>query len=130
MAFLGDESVQAAAASECASEQDRFWEYHDALFEHTAGRGKGVFTRPKLEQYGADIGLDATAFNSCVESGRYTDWVQGQTELGRQQGVNSTPTLIINGRPTGPLASFDELRALVTAAARSAAQTPFESKQS
>jgi protein-disulfide isomerase len=56
MAFLGDESVLAAAASECADEQGRFWEYHDALFSHTAGRGRGVFTTPRLEQYAARLG--------------------------------------------------------------------------
>ena len=117
MAFLGEESVQAAAASECASEQGRFWDYHDVLFDHTAGRGRGVFTTPRLEQYAADIGLDGVAFNTCVESGRYRDWVNGQTELGRQQGVSSTPTLIVNGRLIPLQASFDELRALLVATA-------------
>jgi protein-disulfide isomerase len=117
MAFLGEESVQAAAASECASEQGRFWDYHDVLFDHTAGRGQGVFTTPPLEQYAADIGLDSAAFNTCVESGRYQDWVKAQTELGRQHGVSSTPTLIVNGRPIPLQASFDQLRALLVAAA-------------
>jgi len=116
MAFLGDESVKAASASECADEQGRFWDYHDVLFSHTAGRGQGVFTRPKLEQYAEDLGLDSGAFNACVESGRYDDWVRAQTEAGRQQGVNSTPTLFVNGRRIAPVASFDELRALVLAA--------------
>ena len=32
MAFLGDESQYAAEASECAADQDAFWEYHDKLF--------------------------------------------------------------------------------------------------
>jgi protein-disulfide isomerase len=120
MAFLGDESVQAAAASECADEQGRFWDYHDVLFNHTAGRNKGVFTRPKLEQYAADIGLESTAFNACVESGRYDDFVRAQTEAGRQLGVNSTPTLFINGQRTPLVATFDQLRALVLAARGSA----------
>jgi protein-disulfide isomerase len=41
MAFLGDESVWAAAASECANEQNQFWTYHDVLFTHTAARLAG-----------------------------------------------------------------------------------------
>jgi protein-disulfide isomerase len=116
MAFLGDESVLASSASECANEQGRFWDYHDVLFSHTAGRNQGVFTRPKLEQYAADAGLDTTAFNACVDSGRYDDWVRAQTVAGRQQGVNATPTLLVNGRPIPPVSSFAELRALVLAA--------------
>ena len=128
MAFLGDESVLAASASECADEQGRFWDYHDVLFDHTAGRDKGVFTRARLEQYAADIGLDRTAFNACVESGRYDDWVRTQTEAGRQLGVNSTPTLFINGQRAPLVASFDELRELVLAAGGSASNQPSSSE--
>ena len=120
MAFLGDESVWAAAASECAAEQGRFWDYHDVLFTHTAGRNRGVFTKPNLKQYAAEVGLDRGAFGTCVDDGRYEDWVRAQTELGHQQGVTSTPTLIVNGRLVSPVPGADDLRTLIlgTAAAR------------
>ena len=120
MAFLGDESVWAAAASECADEQGRFWDYHDTLFTHTAGRGRGVFTRPSLKQYAADLGLERDAFSSCLDSGRYDDWVRAETELGRQQGVTATPTLIVNGRLVSPVPAFDDLRMLIHAASTGA----------
>ena len=113
MAFLGDESVWAAAASECASEQGRFWEYHDSLFSHTAGRGAGVFTKPKLKAYGAELGLDSAAFDSCVDSDRYEEYVRAQTELGRSRGVTSTPSLFVNDRLVSPVPSFDDLRTLI-----------------
>ena len=117
MAFLGQESVWAAAASECASDQNRFWDYHDALFTRTAGRDKGVFTRDNLKQYGASLGLDRGAFDSCVESGRYEDWVRAQIDLGRQAGVTSTPTLFVNGRKVSPVPAFEDLRSLILNAA-------------
>jgi len=119
MAFLGPESVWAAAASECASEQNRFWDYHDLLFTHTAGRDKGVFTRPNLKQYAADMGLDREAFNACVDSGRYEEWVQAETQLGRQKGVTSTPTLFVDGSKLSQLpASFEDLRTTILNLAR------------
>jgi protein-disulfide isomerase len=124
MAFLGNESVAAAAASECADEQGRFWDYHDVLFNHTAGRDKGVFTTPQLEQYGADIGLEPQAFNSCVASGRYDDWVRAQTDQGRREGVTSTPTLVVNGRHIAPVGSFEELRDLLLASAKGVETSP------
>lgn len=117
MAFLGQESVWAAAASECASEQNRFWDYHDALFAHTAGRDKGVFTRDKLKQYAVSLGMDRGAFDSCVDSGRYEGWVRAQADLGRQAGVTSTPTLFVNGQRVSPVPGFDDLRGLILNAA-------------
>ena len=113
MAFLGPESVSAAAASECAAEQNRFWDYHDVLFTHTAGRNKGVFTPDKLEQYAADLGLDSGAFNSCLASGQYVDFVRAQTKVGQQQGVTSTPTLFVNGRKVSPVPGLDDLSLLI-----------------
>ena len=89
-AFVGPESIGAAAASECAANQGKFWEFHDTLFAHTAGRNAGVFTRTRLKQYGASLGLDRTTFVSCVDSGRYESCVQRETDLGRQKGVTST----------------------------------------
>ena len=116
MAFLGDESVWAAAASECADEQGRFWDYHDLLFTYTAGRGRGVFTKPNLKLYAAQLGLDEGSFASCVDSRRYEDWVGAQTELGRQRGVSSTPTLFVNGRRVSPAPGWDDLRSLILGA--------------
>jgi protein-disulfide isomerase len=113
MAFLGPESVWAAAASECASDQGKFWEYHDALFTHTAGRNAGVFTRARLKEYAADLGLERGTFDSCVDSGRYEPWVQAQTDLGRGLGVTSTPTLLVNGQRVSPVPAFDALRELI-----------------
>src|SRR5947209_18809847 len=107
MAFLGEESVWAGAAAECASEQDRFWEYHDALFRHTAGRDQGVFTPSHLKQYAREMALDTDSFASCVDPGRYQGWIRSQTELGRELGVTRTPTLVVNGRLSPVPADFD-----------------------
>jgi len=97
LSFLGDESQWAAEASECASAQGRFWEYHDRLFAASQGRDKGVFLKPLLKQYAADVGLDRVAFATCLDSGRYADSVRAATADARRAGVERTPTLEING---------------------------------
>jgi protein-disulfide isomerase len=113
MAFLGDESVWAAAAAECADDQGQFWAYHDVLFTHTAGRAQGVFAPPKLKRYAAELGLNRDAFNTCIDSHRYESWVRSQIEVGRQKGVTSTPTLIVNGHLISPVPGFEDLRTLI-----------------
>jgi protein-disulfide isomerase len=98
-AFLGDESQWAAEAAECAGDQDKFWEFHDYLFSHQNGENQGAFSKENLKGFAADMGLDTQAFNTCLDSGKYTQLVTDQTNLGRQLGVQSTPTFAVNGQP-------------------------------
>ncbi len=98
-AFLGDESFWAAEASECAADQEAFWEYHDYLFDRQAGENQGAFSKDHLKTFAADLGLDTAAFNACLENGTHTALVAGQTQAAQQLGVRSTPTFVLNGQP-------------------------------
>lgn len=94
-AILGEHSVAAAQAAECAGEQRKFWEYHDKLF---AGQGPFAFTKQNLQRYAKALGLDTVAFAQCLDSGRYVQKVEGETEVGTMLGVRGTPAFFINGR--------------------------------
>jgi predicted DsbA family dithiol-disulfide isomerase len=86
-------AARAAEAAACANEQGKFWPMHDAMFEHQDKLGEA-----DLKQSAAALGLDATAFNTCLESGRHTaQWKKDTTE-GESYGVQSTPAFFINGR--------------------------------
>jgi protein-disulfide isomerase len=87
-----------AEAAECAGDQDAFWEYHDYLFTHQNGENKGAFNKDNLKAFAADLKLDTNTFNTCLDSGKYTQLVKDQTNLGRTLGVQSTPTFAINGQ--------------------------------
>jgi protein-disulfide isomerase len=97
MAFLGEESVAAAAASGCAQDQGRFWDYHDRLLAAQGGRNAGAFSPANLRAYAAEIGLQAEPFGECVDSGKYLARARAETETGKQKGVTSTPTIFVNG---------------------------------
>ncbi len=98
-AFLGDESFWAAEAAECAADQEAFWEYHDALFANQAGENQGAFSQAKLKQLAGTLGLDQTAFDACLDTGKYTELVRTETRNASTLGVQSTPTFLINGEP-------------------------------
>lgn len=95
LAILGEHSVQAAQAAECAGEQGKFWGYHDKLF---ANQGPFAYTTARLRRYATELNLDGDAFNRCLESGRYAEKVQGETGVGLLLGARGTPTFFINGR--------------------------------
>jgi protein-disulfide isomerase len=117
LAFLGEESVYAAEGAKCAQEQGRFWEYHDKLFAVQAGENSGVMAPDNLKRYAAEIGLDTNAFNECLDSGRFRQEVLAEAQEARQKGINSTPTLVVNGRTLEGVPTNETLRALVDEAA-------------
>lgn len=115
-AFLGEESEWAGSAAECAKEQDKFWEYHDYLFTHQKGENQGAFEKKNLKQFARTIGLDASQFDSCLESDKYIEEVKKDTEAGRVAGVSGTPTTFVNGRAIVGAVPFAQLDALITGA--------------
>ncbi|MBE2220527.1 MAG: DsbA family protein [Anaerolineae bacterium] len=111
-AFLGQESVQAAEAAECANEQGAFWDYHDTLFLNQNGENQGAFNDSNLKSFAARIGLDEQAFNACLDSGKYQEAVEASFANGVELGVKSTPSFIVNGELVNgalPFADFDQV---------------------
>ena len=98
-AFLGQESNWAAEAAECASDQNKFWEYHDTLYSSQSGENQGAFNKNNLKKFAEELGLDTSAFNECLDSGKYTQLIKEESSAASSIGVRSTPTFLINGQP-------------------------------
>jgi protein-disulfide isomerase len=90
---LHPDACQAAAAAECAGQQDRFWEYHDLLFEH-----QKALDRDSLFRYARDLGLDITQFRTCLDDPATMARIAEDVSAGARLGIESTPTIFINGR--------------------------------
>ena len=114
-AILGDESLWSAEAAECAGDQDKFWEFHDYLFSHQNGENKGAFSKDNLKKFATDMKLDTEAFNTCLDSGKYTELITEQHTIGQQLGVQSTPTFAINGQAVVGAQGFDTFKQKIDA---------------
>ncbi len=99
IAILGEESELATQAAECANDQGRFWEYHDTLYANQVPKHNiGAFSQDNLERFAEALALDTTAFDFCLDSGKYASRVTDDTNAARQMGVESTPTILVNGQ--------------------------------
>lgn len=83
---------RAAEAGACAHEQGKFWAYHDRLFDRAP-----AFSTEELVRYALQIGLDETAFRSCLTSRKYEKEVASDYAAGIAAGVVGTPTWFVNG---------------------------------
>lgn len=121
-AFLGPESGWAAEAAQCANDQEKFWEYHDYLFNHQKGENQGAFTKERLKEFARALGLKSGSFDLCVDSGKYRAEVLKDTEAGRSKGVSGTPTNFVNGRPLTGALPYDQFQTAIEEALRAAGQ--------
>ncbi|NJK79331.1 MAG: DsbA family protein [Chloroflexaceae bacterium] len=97
LAFLGEQSLWAAEAGECAADQDAFWSYHDFLFNRMAVEGQRDFTRENLKLFAEELQLDTEAFNACMDEQKYAQQIMNDTSSAQSLGVRSTPTFLIDG---------------------------------
>ena len=113
MAILGQESVWAAEASECAADQGKFWEYHDLVFDRQAGENQGAFNKDKLLAMAQELKLDMARFEPCLKNDQTQGRVQADTQEGQQVGVRGTPTFFVNGRAVVGAIPLQEFRPII-----------------
>ena len=86
----------AARAARCAGDQDRYADYHDAIFRSQNDWAVMASATGHFKDLAEDIELDAGAFSACLDSDRHAEVVSANIRLGQTMGVNSTPTLLIH----------------------------------
>jgi len=85
-------AAKASEAAQCANDQGKFWEFHDALY---ADQSK--LAVPDMEATAGRLGMNAEKFKSCMDTGKYTAEVSKDIADATKAGVNSTPSFFING---------------------------------
>ena len=97
----------AAEASLCAADQDRYFEYHEGMFEQFGSAG--AFSRDGILSAGRAAGVDLEEFETCIDEARHARALQSNLTSAVGAGLRVTPTFFINGqRVEGnlPFASF------------------------
>lgn len=116
--FIGNESVQAAKASLCAADQDRFWEYKQVLFANQAGENVGGYLDNRLVAFAGSIGLNEGDFRSCLASDRHNDTITAEFQRGVELGTTGTPSVFVNEEHVAPgfVPSVEQLSTAIDAA--------------
>ena len=99
---------KAAEATRCAGQQDKFWEYHDLLFE----KGSGLEIA-QLKDYARALHLNAETFDKCLDSGETAQVVKQDLEQAQKLGLTGTPSFFVNGHFFSGAASYSTIREIV-----------------
>jgi protein-disulfide isomerase/rhodanese-related sulfurtransferase len=98
----------AAEASECAAEQDKFWPAEAKLYQEQRN-----LTKPELERYAAELGLDKARFDRCLSDPATAARVKRDRDDGEAVGVRATPTFFVGHQVIVGPPSFDQLAQLL-----------------
>ncbi|NNL58853.1 MAG: DsbA family protein [Nitrosopumilus sp.] len=112
-------AIPAALASECADDQERFWDMHDMIFENQRSWQDLQITQSvdMFRQYAMKLGLDTDEFDSCLESGKHLEEIRNDLNDGRTYGVTGTPGFFVGNEKIGfvkimgaqPFSSFQQV---------------------
>ncbi len=111
LAFLGPESIASAEAAECSKDQNKFWQFHDALYTEEIKDGEehnGNLNRDLFIKLAKQVGMNTNDFVKCYDGKKYSEAVENSVQTSQKTGINSTPTSFIT-RATSEVASFIKL---------------------
>ncbi len=98
----------AAEASECAAEQDKFWEFSDGLFKNQSELGLNLYKELALE-----LGLNEIQFEDCISSRKYKDKIEADLQQGIAAGVTGTPGSFLNNQSLGGAIPYESLKSII-----------------
>jgi protein-disulfide isomerase len=87
------EATPAAQAAWAAQQQNKFWEFHDALFANQGKLGNAFY-----QETAKKLGLDMAKFDRDRSSAAAKSAVEADVKLARSLELNGTPTFIMNGQ--------------------------------
>lgn len=120
----------AAEATMCAGAQgpEKYWQYHDLVFESQARWAPMAPARPVFDSLATQAGLDGAAFGSCLDEHLMLPLVEADLSRMKAAGVGPTPTFFIGDTKiegAQPLAVFRQaLDAALAAHPAAAKPTP------
>jgi protein-disulfide isomerase len=96
-----DSSLRATNAWGCAIEFGAGTKYHDVVFKNQPVKEGTGYTDLQLAAFGSEAGLTGNAltnFGTCVPTTKYVKWANAAADYAASKSVNSTPTLLVNGK--------------------------------
>lgn len=86
-------ACKAAVLARCAGTVDRFWNFHDLVFQQ-----QSEISTQNLEKWANTTGLNSEQIKTCLNAKHILEKIKDDISLGQKLGVQGTPAIYINGR--------------------------------
>lgn len=103
-------AIEAARAAEAAGKQGKYWEMHDILYEKQSEWSSLTDAREKFLEYAQGLDLNLDQFKGDRDDA--IGVINQDAKLGKDLGVQSTPTFFINGKMYPGVLTYEKLTEL------------------
>jgi protein-disulfide isomerase len=91
-------SLETAACALNSGGPAVFAKLHDLLYQNQPEEGSAGLTDAQLADLAQQAGANKAAVSQCQAKGTYAKWVAQATDQSSKDGVNGTPTYLVNGK--------------------------------
>jgi protein-disulfide isomerase len=123
--ILGQQSLDAALASECADDQGVYWQYHDLMFANHED-----LSRAALIALAEQTEMDVEAFTECFDKQTHRDEIVNDYTAGYQLGITGTPAFFVNGKFISGAQPYTVFASAIEAELQSASESTPEAEVS
>lgn len=95
--IIGPDSINAAHGTHCANDQEKFWEYHDILYNNWTGENNGWASSNNLLRFAQEIDLDIDKWSDCMASAIHSQIITNSGKDARDLGLTGTPAFFVIG---------------------------------
>ena len=93
--IIGPDSIRAAHAAHCASEQGKFWQYHNTLYDNWNGENNGWAGQENILEFAEKTKLNMEEFNECNIDKRYEEKISLSNADAQALGITGTPAFYV-----------------------------------
>jgi protein-disulfide isomerase len=115
LSFLGGESQIAANAAACSADEGKFLQLHKTLFANQPSENSGAWTSSYFSTLGLGLGISSPEYDKCISGNKYKGWVNNVADEGAKRNINSTPTILINGKEIDRETAYSSLAGFMLA---------------
>lgn len=102
---------EAASAARCAARADRFWDYHDRLFETQRDWAQRADATDFFYDLAVQTGAPLEPFQRCLSQGATDALVEQNVKIAGEIGAVATPTVLVGERVFSGVTGYEALTA-------------------
>ncbi|HJX36976.1 MAG TPA: DsbA family protein [Anaerolineae bacterium] len=109
----GQPAVIMSMVAECAADQGKFWEMQSFVWERSDEWSQSENLLATVQGYADELGIDTEEYTSCLEEGTVVERIIEDYNVGVQDGVEATPSFLINGTLVRGALPFEKFQKVI-----------------